>query len=79
MESETEAIVSQITSILAQSGITHKFNHFTIPQTKSLQHMHAEMRSISEMIEAANSPLLKKSYKKVNQVFSDIVEFVTNN
>lgn len=79
METETEAVVQQISNILSQSGIKHEFNHFTIPLTKSLQHMHAEMRSISEMIEAAGNPLLKNSYKKVNQVFADITGFVTNN
>jgi hypothetical protein len=78
MEEESAAIIKQITNILAQSGINHKFQYFTVPESRALKNMHAEMQSIQEMIKnSASSMLLARSYKKINTVFNEIIEFIT--
>jgi len=78
MEDESQSVVSQITKILETSGIKHQFKHFTVPESRALKNMHAEMKSIKQMIESAQSPmLLKRSYKKINNVFEEITQFIT--
>jgi hypothetical protein len=78
MEGESQAVVSQIINILKASGIEHRFNYFTIPESRSLKNMHAEMLSIKQMISNSQSPmLLSRSYSKINTVFNQIVQFIT--
>ena len=78
MEGESQAVVGQITNILKASGIEYQLTHFTLPESRALKNMHAEMLSIKQMISNAQSPmLLSRSYSKINTVFEKIVQFVT--
>lgn len=78
MEDESVAIINQITNILTQSGINHKFTYFTVPESRALKNMHAEMQSITQMIASSQSSiLLARSYKKINTVFNEIIQFIT--
>lgn len=78
MEGESQAVVGQITNILKASGIECQLTHFTLPESRALKNMHAEMLSIKQMISNAQSPmLLSRSYSKINTVFEKIVQFVT--
>ena len=78
MEGESQAVVGQITNILKTSGIEYQFKYFTVPESRALKNMHAEMLSIKQMITSSQSPmLLSRSYSKINTVFEKIVQFIT--
>ena len=78
MDGESQSVVEQITKILKASGIEHKFKYFTIPESRALKNMHAEMQSITQMIRGSHSPmLLTRSYNKINNVFNEITQFIT--
>ena len=78
MDGDSQAVVEQITNILKASGIEHHFKYFTIPESRALKNMHAEMLSIKQMIDNSHSPmLLSRSYSKINNVFNEIVQFIT--
>ena len=78
MEGDSQAVVEQITNILKASGIEHCFRYFTIPESRALKNMHTEMLSIKQMIDNSHSPmLLSRSYSKINNVFNQIVQFIT--
>ena len=78
MEGESQAVVGQITNILKASGIECQFTYFTVPESRALKNMHAEMLSIKQMIGNSQSPmLLSRSYSKINTVFDQIVQFIT--
>ncbi|MCO4814823.1 MAG: hypothetical protein KC454_08920 [Flavobacteriales bacterium] len=77
MESESQSVVLQISNILQGGGVDHQFKHFTVPESRALKNMHAEMKSITQMIESSHSPmLLKRSYGKVNNAFEEITQFI---
>lgn len=78
MEGESQAVVGQITNILKASGIECQFTYFTVTESRALKNMHAEMLSIKQMIGNSQSPmLLSRSYSKINTVFDQIVQFIT--